>query len=179
VAGIHHLALAARDLDATVRFYRDLLGMPVLLEPPARGGPRHLFIDAGGGAALHFWQVPAATVFAQPLRPGPPEFVPGALQHLALKLPDEHALRALQDRLRAAGVTPTDLFQQGSVRLFFFHDNNGLVLEAACWQGDPTASRRLPAGAAPEASSEPGTLPAWRTAQAGQAPPHPPSGREP
>jgi catechol 2,3-dioxygenase-like lactoylglutathione lyase family enzyme len=137
--GIHHLALATRDLDATVRFYRDVLGMPVLLEPPSRpDGPRHLFIDAGGGAALHFWEVPEAAIFAQPLEPGPPVFVPGALQHLALKLPDEAALQALRERLRAAGVEATDLFQQGSVRLCFFHDNNGLVLEAACWLADPT-----------------------------------------
>lgn len=135
--GIHHLALATRDLDATVRFYVETLGMRLLLEPPARGGtPRHLFIDAGGGAALHFWEVAEAEIFAQPIRPGPPEFVPGALQHLALRLPDEAALAALQRRLRRAGIEVTDTFSQGAVRLCFFADNNGLVVEAACWLGE-------------------------------------------
>ena len=38
--GIHHLALATRDLDATVRFYRDVLGMPVLLEVDLQGARR-------------------------------------------------------------------------------------------------------------------------------------------
>jgi len=138
--GIHHLALVTRDLEATVRFYVETLGMRVLLEPPARqGAPRHRFIDTGGGAALHFWEVAEAEIYAQPLTAGPPEFVPGALQHLALRLPDEAALVSLQRRLRAAGVDATEIFSQGAVRLFFFHDNNGLVLEAACWLDDPTA----------------------------------------
>ncbi|MEE9145923.1 MAG: VOC family protein, partial [Candidatus Tectomicrobia bacterium] len=27
--GIHHLAMATNDMDKTVRFYRDILGMPL------------------------------------------------------------------------------------------------------------------------------------------------------
>lgn len=135
--GIHHLALATRDLDATVAFYRDRLGMAVRLEPPARGGARHIFIGIGGGAALHFWEVPEATIYGQPIKPGPPRFVPGALQHLALRLADEQALTAMRDRLRAAGVETAGIFAQGEVRLFFFEDNNGITLEAACWLEEP------------------------------------------
>ena len=133
--GIHHLALATRDLDATVRFYCGVLGMRLLATRRAAGaGPRHLFIDAGGGAALHFWEAADATVFTAPLVPG--AFVPGALQHLSLRLPDEAALRALQARLRAFGVAVTDVQDQGPVRLVFFEDNNGILLEATCWLVD-------------------------------------------
>jgi len=33
--GFHHVALVARDLDATISFYRDVLGMEVVFIAPA------------------------------------------------------------------------------------------------------------------------------------------------
>ncbi len=134
--GVDHLALATRDLDATVRFYCGVLGMRLVATRRGPGDVRHVLIDAGG-AILHFWEVPDATTFAPPL--GALEFVPGALQHLALRLPDEAALRTLQARLRTAGVAVTEAFEQGPARLCFFEDNNGMQLEATCWLVDLTA----------------------------------------
>ena len=99
--GVHHIALVTADLDATVRFYCGVLGMRLLLTRRAPNGDPHLFIDAGGGATLHFWQTDSAEIFRQPL--GYRGYVPGAMQHLALRLPDEDALRQLQARLREAG----------------------------------------------------------------------------
>ncbi|HEX5503707.1 MAG TPA: VOC family protein [Thermomicrobiales bacterium] len=137
--GAHHLALVARDLDATVRFYCGVLGMRVVFTGRGpRDGRQHLFIDAGGAAALHFFAVHDATIFTQS-HDARGAFVPGALQHLALRLPDEAALGALRDRLRAAGVAVTELYQQGPVRLCFFEDPDGILLEASCWLDDPTA----------------------------------------
>jgi catechol 2,3-dioxygenase-like lactoylglutathione lyase family enzyme len=36
--GIHHLALATNDMDKTVRFYRDVLGMPLVATSGNRPG---------------------------------------------------------------------------------------------------------------------------------------------
>lgn len=134
--GVHHIALVTADLDATVRFYCGVLGMRLLLTRRAPNGDPHLFIDAGGGATLHFWQTDSAEIFRQPL--GYRGYVPGAMQHLALRLPDEDALRQLQARLREAGVEVSDIVDQGGVRLCFFLDNNGILLEASCWLNDLT-----------------------------------------
>lgn len=131
--GIHHLALATPDLDATVAFYHGVLGMAVL---PADGGgdrgPRHLLVDAGG-ALLHFWETTEAEIFAAPWERD--RFVPGALQHLALRLPSEAALRALRTRLHAVGVEASDVVPIGPALVVLFHDNNGMMLEATYWVG--------------------------------------------
>jgi catechol 2,3-dioxygenase-like lactoylglutathione lyase family enzyme len=150
------LALATPDLEGTVRFYCGLLGMRLLMTRRAPNGDPHLFIDAGGGATLHFWQSAEAEIFARPL--GFRGFIPGALQHISLRLPDEATLVALQARLRGANVEVTDIVDQGPVRLCLFLDNNGILLEAACWLEDYTA---LPVDAAdPERFADPDPVPA-------------------
>lgn len=136
--GIHHLALATPDLDATVAFYEGVLGMRVLPAGRPGEGPRHLFIDAVG-ALLHFWETPEATVFAAPWERG--RFVPGALQHLALRLPSKAALRDLRARLTTAGVEVSEVTPVGPALVVLFHDNNGVMLEATFWPDEPEAGR--------------------------------------
>ncbi|HUR73040.1 MAG TPA: VOC family protein [Sporichthya sp.] len=56
--GLSHLALVTNDMDATVRFYRDVLEMPLVgtLSTPAR----HYFFSIGPGAAIAFFEWPEA-----------------------------------------------------------------------------------------------------------------------
>ena len=48
--GINHLALVCRDMERTVDFYANVLGMPLVktIELPAGMG-QHFFFDCGGG----------------------------------------------------------------------------------------------------------------------------------
>jgi len=129
--GFHHVALVTPDLDATIRFYRDVLGMEAG-EVMERQG-RHCFITPGGDTwGLHFFEHADAELFAQPevltQRYG---FLPGALQHIAFALPDEAAALALRQRLQEKGVEITPINELGPIRNFLFTDNNGLILEAA------------------------------------------------
>jgi catechol 2,3-dioxygenase-like lactoylglutathione lyase family enzyme len=50
--GINHLALVCRDMERTVDFYTNVLGMPLVktIELPAGMG-QHFFLDCGGGTA--------------------------------------------------------------------------------------------------------------------------------
>jgi glyoxylase I family protein len=53
--GVHHLAIAVRDLEVTAAFYETVLGLPVLRRWPATDGAavdRSRWLDLGGGAFL-------------------------------------------------------------------------------------------------------------------------------
>ena len=58
--GIHHLGLATHDMEATLDFYEQVLGMPALvcemIEPETGGAIRHAFFDAGDGELVAFME---------------------------------------------------------------------------------------------------------------------------
>ena len=57
--GINHLALVCRDMERTVDFYSNVLGMPLIktIELPNNMG-QHFFFDIGNGNALAFFDFP-------------------------------------------------------------------------------------------------------------------------
>ena len=135
--GINHITLATPDLDATVAFYRDVLGLRVVFEAPANPmHGRHAMLSPGGpGLGLHFFEVADAQVFGIPGGvPHTLQFIPGALQHIALTVTDEAAALALRDRLQARGVPTTPVLTPGrnapSARTFLFPDPSGLLIKA-------------------------------------------------
>jgi len=105
--GINHIALVTPDLDATVRFYGQLLGLQLIAAMARRSARlgRHVMFDAGG-AVLHFFESPEARIFAPPVgHTWTPLTLPGALQHVALQVPSKDALLTLHSTLEQAGVT--------------------------------------------------------------------------
>lgn len=131
--GFHHIALVTPDLDATIAFYRDVLGMKVLFTaPPTNINGRHAAILPGEGhLGLHFFEEPEAKLF------NPPDlktmyWLPGALHHISFALPDERAGIAFRERLRLHNVEMTEVMRQAdTVYNMLFQDNNGMLLEAA------------------------------------------------
>jgi catechol 2,3-dioxygenase-like lactoylglutathione lyase family enzyme len=131
--GVNHIALQTPDLDATIRFYRDVVGMQVFFEAPA--GEMHgrhagiQTVSGGSGTFLHFFENPNAQIVPPPdlLRM---HWMPGALHHLSFTVPNEAAALALRDSLHARGITTTDVMDQGDSTIFLFLDNNGILLEA-------------------------------------------------
>jgi catechol 2,3-dioxygenase-like lactoylglutathione lyase family enzyme len=126
--GIHHLALITADLDGTVRFYRDLLGCPLVLAA-AEDGFKHYGFQLTPVDNIAFF----AYDDAQPTRSkraGVPASDGRGLDHVALGVEEEAELLALRSRLIEAGVEvsgPTEHFGHHSI---YFHDNNGIALEA-------------------------------------------------
>lgn len=134
---IHHIALLTADLDATIRFYRDVLGMLISeIAPSQQGRGRHCLIFAKPNDdsvwGFHFFerQIEKTTLGASDTHLQ--SFVP----HVALQLPDETSARTLRERLSNAHVTITDIPELGS---YVFFDNNHLCLEVT-WPKDENVS---------------------------------------
>ena len=130
--GAHHLSLVTPDLDATVRFYHGLLGMPLwaALGPMPYHG-RHCLFKAGH-FLIHFFEQPDAEIAVPPpdWMKKPLTLVAGVYQHLALEMESEEALLGLRERLISEDVAVSALMNQGPIRQFLFLDNNGIFLEA-------------------------------------------------
>jgi catechol 2,3-dioxygenase-like lactoylglutathione lyase family enzyme len=144
---IHHVAYRCKDARETVLWYREHLGMDFVLaiaedRVPSTKDPdpyMHVFLDAGGGNILAFFELPTAPAMGRDANT--PEWV----QHLALKVEGLDELMATRDRLQAAGIEvvgPTDhtLFQS-----IYFFDPNGHRIELAADTATPAMAARLDA----------------------------------
>ena len=79
-AGTDHMTVMGGDAASTIAFYRDLLGMPLVLEQPNLDAPEltHLFFGTGDGRILTF--------FVGEDRPTRPHRGPGNVHHLAFTI---------------------------------------------------------------------------------------------
>ncbi len=156
--GVNHLALVTPDMDATVRFYHGVLGMPLVATLMA-GPMRHYFfkIDEGNTVAFFEWQ--GMDTFRKPA--GWPTHHPLQFDHLSFNLPDRTALLDMQQRLRDAGTEVTEVVDHGMIKSIYFTDPTGIALEASYWEADAT---RLALGNA-ETFLDPNPVPALRELQ--------------
>jgi len=160
--GINHLALVTPDMDATVRFYAGVLGMR--LTATLMAGPmRHYFFEIDAENTIAFFEIEGAETFAKPA--GAPGERTIQLDHLSFNVPDEHALEMLRKRLLAAGCEVTPVVDHGIMRSVYFHDNNGIALEASWWVTDVTGRPADYRDA--EVFADPDPVPAVRELQQG------------
>lgn len=134
--GVNHLALVTPDMDATVRFYAGVLGMPLVTTLMA-GPMRHYFFEIAPQNTVAFFEITDAETFRKGA--GTPAPHPVQLDHISFNLPDERALEMLRCRLEAAGSEVTEVVDHGVMRSIYFTDPNGIALEASYWVIDGTA----------------------------------------
>jgi catechol 2,3-dioxygenase-like lactoylglutathione lyase family enzyme len=125
--GINHLAMATGDMDATIRFWRDLLGMRLvggLGEP----GFRHYFFEISKTDLLAFFEWPDV----QPVKPkthGRPVKGPFVFDHISFGVDSSEELWELKDTLAAAGFEPSDVIDHGFIHSIYSYDPNGIPIE--------------------------------------------------
>lgn len=158
IRGVNHLALVCKDMAATVRFYRDVLGMPLIktLDLPRDLG-QHFFFDIGNGDSLAFFWFkdapPAEPGHASPANlPTQGDIVSahGSMNHIAFDVPAEKFDEYVQ-RLKDKGIAVSRILNHDNsptasseevtddvfVRSVYFFDPDGVCLEFASWVGKP------------------------------------------
>ena len=131
--GMHHITFVGSNRQATIEFYQDFLGMPLVFEQPNLDVPEetHLYFDMGDGRLLTF--------FVRPTRKNDPTPNPegiGNLHHLAFAV--SHATYTqIEQRLKERGIWNTGPIDRGFMDSIYFRDPNGQLLEMACYKFVP------------------------------------------
>ncbi len=133
----HHVAITTRDLDATHRFYTEVMGFELVkveaAPAPEGGWARHLFYDTGGGECLAVWDLhddPAVPVdFDASISRG--LGLPTWTNHLAFAAEDLRALDAAQQRWLDHGHVVIRI-DHGWCTSIYIDDPNGIAVEFCC-----------------------------------------------
>ena len=124
---INHLAFITDDMEKTIRFYRDLLGMELTLGI-GHDGYRHYFFKTANNYIAFFAYEGARAM--EKKSHGAPSTAPLRFDHLSISVNSKTDLFALKDRLDAAGIEVSGAVDHGFGWSIYFFDNNNIPLEA-------------------------------------------------
>jgi catechol 2,3-dioxygenase-like lactoylglutathione lyase family enzyme len=125
--GVNHLAMATEDMDKTIRFWRDLIGLR-LVAGLGRKGYRHYFFQISDTDLLAFFEWPDVKQVAKKEH-GRPISGPFIFDHVSFGVDNEDDLWELKDRLITAGFEVSDLIDHGFIHSIYTHDPNGIPIE--------------------------------------------------
>lgn len=140
---VSHVAVCVRDMEQSLRFYRDLLGFTVSkddLQDTSTGGLPHLYHDRHAHRrVVHLRYGDRHSVPFMVLTEHPGDAVSGepimldqvGISHISFTVPN---VEALTQRLLAAGAQtcgPADAFRdaRGHLRTVFFRDPDGILVQ--------------------------------------------------
>ena len=155
INGVHHLALVCKDMERTVDFYTNKLGLRLTKGFDLEGYGQHFFFDMGNGSELAFFWFNDAEP-AQPgvaavknivgSRAGNISSAHGSMNHVAFNVAPEQ-IDDYREQLVARGVDCTPVVNHNDVvtgeesrvgqeasektwiRSFYFLDPDGIMLE--------------------------------------------------
>lgn len=140
LVGVHHTARPTWKLAETVRFYRDLLGLPLVHAISARGwGPEdhadflHFFFDSGTGSTIAFFYYigTEAPEFAVPR-----DDYRYRATHTAWRVESREDLLKVREKVEAAGIRINYQIRHEVIESIYFNDPNGYAIEVT-WQVRP------------------------------------------
>jgi catechol 2,3-dioxygenase-like lactoylglutathione lyase family enzyme len=152
--GINHLAMATGDMDRTIRFWRDLLGMR-LVACLGKPGYRHYFFEISKQDTIAFFEWPGVVPVRQKEH-GYPVKGPFIFDHVSFGVEGEEDLWEIKDKLEAAGFEVSEVVNHGFIHSIYAFDPNGIPIEFSRnvegidIRRDPTMSDSAPSKIAQE-----------------------------
>ena len=141
--GVNHIAVVTDDMDATVKFWTEVMGCPItttLHLPPVDpfagltwgdlADKKHYFFDIGNGARIAFFDLRDET---------PKTKDKGFGHHIALGVANLEELLANKAHLEAHGVEVSDVVDHFFCKSIYFRDPNGVYLEYAFYTQEWTS----------------------------------------
>jgi glyoxylase I family protein len=120
--GVDHLALICSDLEETIEFYTEVVGMRLAKIVPNRDEPSstHIFLDMGGGNMLAFFDFPKKGAAKT-------ERGVGSMHHMALKgTPEQYA--AVVKTARERGIKH-DIHGDETKGSIYLRDPDDIMIE--------------------------------------------------
>ncbi len=125
--GINHLAMATGDMDRTIRFWRDLLGMR-LVAGLGKPGYRHYFFEISQNDLIAFFEWRGV----EPVKEkdhGYPVKGPFIFDHVSFGVETEDDLWEIKDKLTVAGFEVSGVIDHGFIHSIYAFDPNGIPIE--------------------------------------------------
>jgi glyoxylase I family protein len=148
---LNHLAYVTQDTAATVKFWTEVMQMPLVEavmseRVPSTGDPFpyvHFFFRMQDGSTIAFFEA-----VGLPGRPEPTHPAYLVFDHLALEVGTPAEVDEWRDRLVAHQVDIVGPVDHGIIYSVYFHDPNGIRLEittplAADWNDRPEVARDI------------------------------------
>ena len=142
---IHHVAYRCINAKQTVEWYAKHLNMAFVLaiaedEVPSTRAPdpyMHVFIDAGAGNILAFFELPNSPAMDRD------QNTPAWTQHLAFEVGSMDELLATKASLEAAGIDVIGVTDHTIFKSIYFFDPSGHRLELAFNTATPAMMKQL------------------------------------
>jgi glyoxylase I family protein len=155
---LHHHAVRTDDMEATRRFYEDVLGMPMVAALKDHLGRAtdqetpflHCFFEMGDGSCLAFFEL--APGGHGPANKLPPD---GLDHHIAMSMPDFDDIVRLKAKLDSLDYLNCGI-NHGFCYSLYVRDPNGMLIEFVADAPDELARNEAAAASAHE------TLAEWR-----------------
>ena len=127
ISGIHHVTVICADVERSVDFYRNLLGMTLVKQTVNDDdqGARHLFFGDEQGrpgtlvTCLEYPDLDEGSVGR------------GSTHHFALAVESEAELAAWRDYLVSRGIATTEVMDRTYFKSIYLRDPDGHIVEIA------------------------------------------------
>jgi len=158
--GIHHLAIAVRDLAASHAFYTEAMGFELVHaeagvtdEPTGACWAKHVFYDTGGGTLLALWDLHDVRLPDGPLGLSSGMGLPTWVNHVAFDAGDVTGLATRTERWLAHGLDVLRIDHGWTVSAYT-DDPDGTLVEwcatvRAFGPAEAAAAREIVASASP------------------------------